>query len=127
MEWAIAHLSHDTMDRIVTQGWGGWAGRAVGATIQSSMPAIQSCDTAIRGPPYGRPARGGGGGGGGGGAARALKGLAARSWVAIQNCIVVERRATVVSRYSATRGFTTRAAARDTVREHGLSAGCVAI
>ena len=25
--WATAHLSHDTMDCIVTQGWGGWPGR----------------------------------------------------------------------------------------------------
>ena len=57
MKWATAHLSHDTMDCIVTQGWGGWAGRAAGAIIQMSMPAIQPCDTTIRGPRYIRPAR----------------------------------------------------------------------
>ena len=57
MEWATAHLSHDTMDCIVTQGWGGWAGRAAGATIRPSMLAIQPCDTAIRGPRYSRRAR----------------------------------------------------------------------
>ena len=25
--WTTAHLSHDIMDCIVTQGWGGWPGR----------------------------------------------------------------------------------------------------
>ena len=25
--WDTSHLSHDTMDCIVTQGWGGWPGR----------------------------------------------------------------------------------------------------
>ena len=48
-EWATAHLSHDTMNCIVTQGWGGWAGRAVGATIRPSMLVIQPCDTARKG------------------------------------------------------------------------------
>ena len=76
MEWATAHLSHDTMDCIVTHGWGGWAGRAAGATIRPSVPAIQPYDTARIGLRYGRPARG-----------ACAHGLA-RERVAIQSCIM---------------------------------------
>ena len=42
------------MDCIVTQGWGGWARRATGATIRPSMPAIQPSNTARIGLRYGQ-------------------------------------------------------------------------
>ena len=109
------------MDCMVTQGYEGWAGCAAGSTIRPSMPAIQPYDTAIRGPRYGQPP---------------LKGLAAMSWVAIQNCIVAERRATVMSRYNAAKGCDTAlnallhgaGALRHTQqRAHGLGARCVVI